>query len=164
MAISQNLDTTDDVVAYEADNTLRELVGPDTPLAEIFTPRLIQECQKKIDSARDAFFDIAGYDLARLEAFVKVQMALPEATDAWFEEVASLAGNIKGHAELFNFGLVASITHHIVSICEPGTHASPVRLRLIADLVTMLRIAIRQKISDERGALGRELGASLRRY
>jgi len=162
MVQAKNQPQDDEVIAYEPDRTIRELIGTDIELTQIFTPEKIAACQKTIDSARDTFFDVAGMDLAKLEAFVQNPAAA--ANTAAFDDIAALAGNIKGHAELFGYSLVAAIGTHIVDHCEPGARTPEVRLRLIADLVKMLHIAIKQKISDARGALGRELGASLRKY
>lgn len=162
MAVAKNPAASEDVIAYEPDKTIRDLIGKDTRLAEIFTAERIAACQQTIDSARDAFFDVAGADLARLEAFL--QNPAVTANEAAFEDIAALAANIKGHAELFGYGLVAAIGTHIADTCEPGARTPAVRLRLINDLVKMLHIAIKQKISDERGLLGRELGASLKKF
>jgi hypothetical protein len=157
----ENTAKDSDVIAFEPDQTIRNLIGQDTKLSEIFTAERIEACQNTIDSARGAFFDVAYEDLAKLEALVK-DRGTSEISEAMFEETATHAANIKGHAELFGFALIAAIGSHIVAYSEPGPYAPSARFRLITDLVKMLHIAIEQKIIDENGALARELNASLK--
>lgn len=151
--------------AVEADPTLRNLIGKDTKLEEIFTRERIAAGQKTLDDARSAFFDRAHGDLARLEELAGKNATTPDQCEMAFEDLAVSAGNLRGHAELFGFRLVAAICSHINSCCTPSaTHTSATRIQLTGDLIRMLGIAIREKITDETGAVGRELRASLGRY
>lgn len=159
MTLMNPPESDDNVIAVAPDQTIRELIGKDVKLTDIFTKERIEACQKTIDDARTVFFDVADVELTKLEELLKDRPVAPE--DSVFESIATCAANIKGHAELFGYTLVAAIASYIADACEPGPRAPDVRFRLIADLVKLLHIAVREKISDERGALGRELRASL---
>jgi hypothetical protein len=158
----KHLDLDTSVTAVGPDRTIRELIGTDIKLTDVFTKEKIEACQKTIDDGRNAFFNVAHNDLAGLEVLMKEQAAMPD--KASFEDIAARAANIKGHAELFGFTLIAAIVSHILDACEPGSRLPVVRFRLITDLTKLLRIAITEEIKDERGTLGRELRMSLQAY
>jgi len=163
MPSDKNPKPEDVVIAYEPDRTIRGLIGNDTKLEDIFTKERIEAGQKVIDTARDSFFDVISADLEKLESLVKAQNPAEEVSDPAFEDIAVLATNIKGHAGLFGFTLIATTCSHIAEYCEPGPHSTTTRFRLLTDLVKMLRLVVNQKISDEHGRLSRELKASLQK-
>jgi len=151
-------------IAYEPDQTLREIIGKDTKLSEIFTPERIQACQKTIADARDSFFTVAEGDIVKLEKLASDHVMAPDISDDIFEDVSMLAGNIKGHADLFGFTLVSAIGKHIISFCELKVRSPSTRFRVIADLIKMQRVAFNHKVMDERGALAKELATSLQKF
>jgi hypothetical protein len=161
--VSVNPPQADEIIAYEADKTIRGLIGKDTNLADIFTQERIDACQNSIDNARDAFFDSVGNDLAVLELLVRVDAQNASAREQICEAIAAPAANIKGHADLFGFKLIAKISAHILANCASHAHDPDVQLRIIADLIKMLRVSVNQKICGDGGALAQELDASLKK-
>lgn len=154
-----------DPTAVEADRTLRKIIGEQTRLEDIFTKERIAAGQKTLDDARSIFFDRALGELAKLEELAKKNDTDPEQCESTFEDMAISAGNLRGHAEMFGFLLVATICNHISACCAfSANHTPAARIGLTGDLIRMLGIAIREKIADETGTVGRELRASLGKY
>jgi hypothetical protein len=160
MTPEKDQETDHTVIAFEPDRTIRALIGRGVNLADVFTPEKIEACQKTIDDARDAFFDLVAEDLVKLQTLMQEPSASGEAA---FDDIATHAINVNGHAELFDFTLIATISHHIAAICEPGAYAPAVRLQLINDLIKMLGHATRARIKDDHGGMDQELKAILRK-
>src|SRR5579863_10026009 len=121
----------DAVVAFEPEQVLRELIGQDTRLAEIFTKERIEECQNAINEARGTFFDVANEELTKLETLIKKQNADDQVSEAVFEDIATEAANLRGHAEMFGFTLIGTICNHVIEHSEPGKHTPTSRFQLI---------------------------------
>ena len=158
MAVSQN---SAEAIAHEPDRIIRNLIGVNTRLEEIFTQERIAASQKVLDDARGSFFSHARGDLVRLEELATKNTAAPDKCEPVFEEMISAAANLRGHAEIFGYGLVAAICGHIADLATPNGHSAAARIQLTGDLIRMLGIAIREKVTDDTGAVGRELKVSL---
>ena len=159
-----NNEPDNSVAAVEPNRIMRLLIGVETKLNEIFTPQRIADCQATIDTARNSFFDVAGEYLAVLDALLSKHASDAEIGVAVFDDLAVLAADVKGQADAFGFALVSAICNHIIEYCEPGAHAPNTRFRIISVLAELLKIAIHQKITDDNGALAKELRASLKKY
>ena len=61
----------DEVIAYEADRTLRKLIGWEIKLREVFTPERIEACQNQIDEACVSFYDTTKDEIVKLGGIVE---------------------------------------------------------------------------------------------
>ena len=142
--------------AYEPENVLRKIIGNDVLLKDIFTPEKILACQKRIDVARDDFFDKADIQLEELKNMLNLAITP-------FEEIAFIAENIRGQAKFFHFPFIASVCSHITDYSQAASQPTQTRLAIIQKLAEALQIAFKTKIRDEGGVLQHGLQSSLNR-
>ena len=117
----------DNVTAHEPDRTLRELVGEDVKLTEIFTPEKIADSQKMVSDAGDTFFKTALAEMMKLDALLTKNLQLPDEKDrVLFDEIAAYVGDIKGQAEMLGFKLLVSISNTILDCCDSTVRPPPV--------------------------------------
>lgn len=147
------------VYAYEPDQTLRQLIGKSTILADIFTKEKIAACQKLVDDAKSSFFDTAQPDMDTISALVK-NKALTNNYQELCKQLFQPLSNIKGQAEVFGFPLITRVCKYLIEYCESSASAKSMAARdifIITKLVEALRRAFQEKIVDAGGTIEREL-------
>ena len=159
-----NINSPEEVMAYEPDQSLRDLIGHDVKIEEIFSPVIVAECRKILDNAHIVFFEQASKDLAQLEMLIEHQASGFMSYETAFEQMAIHAGNLRGLAEMFGYRLIASISGHIASCCESTDRTAETRMRLAGGLIRMLSIATREKVKDEAGNVSQGLKEALGNY
>lgn len=147
------------VYAYEPDQTLREMIGKSTQLADIFTKEKIAACQKLVDDAKQSFFDTAQADMDTMSGLVK-NKARADNYQEFCRQLFQLANNIKGQAEVFGFPLITRVCKYLTEYTESGASANRMTARdifIIIKLVEALHRAFQEKIVDAGGAIEKEL-------
>lgn len=157
------LSQTETTLAYEPYSEIRKLIGDDVVLSEIFTEDRIQACAKLISIARNTFFDITATELNMLERLAMAPVVAEDESRNFIAGIVVHAGNIKGQAEILGFTLIARICGQIAQACHVTHQRQDVKRMLITKMVETLRLAYKQKITDEGGAIGQEILAQLER-
>jgi hypothetical protein len=152
------------VLSFEPDFAIREKIGKEVVLTEVFTPERIEICQKIIEDARSAFFGKAESDSSALLELVKNYPTSPEGAARFFDEVFSRVGNIKGQVEIFGFVLIRKICGHILECCSSENDSLNTRYMLIRDLVQVLHLSIKEMVTDEGGNTGHTMLSELKDY
>lgn len=145
-------------IAYEPDRSLRDLIGQDVSLTDIFTKEKIANCQKMVDEAKGSFFENSKQDVLAVIALSKkkeLQKNFPEFCSRLFQPIC----NIKGQAELFGFSLIAQVCRYLLEYCENSNSSTMTSkdVLIVDKLVEALARAYDDKIIDAGGALESEL-------
>lgn len=146
------------VYAYEPDQTLKELIGKSTIMADIFTKEKIAACQKLIEDAKKSFFDTAKPDMDMISTLAMDKKS-PEDYRGFCKQLFTPVTNIKSQANVFGFPLISSVCKYLLEYAEIGI-ANKLTLRdtfLIDKLIEALQRAFEQKIVDAGGAIEKEL-------
>jgi len=147
-----------EIIAYEADQSLRKMVGKTTVLTDIFTKDKIAASQKLIDEAKDSFFDRAKPDMDAISELVKDKAAAEnyqELCRHLFQPVC----NIKSQADIFGFPLISCVCKYLIEYSEASAKKAMTAkdIFLIGKLVEALQRAFKNKIVDAGGAIEKEL-------
>lgn len=159
LVLNQNGST----LAYEPFSEIRQLIGADVVLSDIFTEDRIQACARLIDLARNTFFEITNTELNMLERLAGAPVVREDESRNFIAGIVVHANNIKGQAEILGFTLIARICAQIALACHATHQQQDIKRILITKMVETLRLAYKQKITDEGGAVGKEILAQLDR-
>lgn len=151
------LNQTGTVLAYEAYSEIRQMIGNDVALRDIFTEERIKSCSGLIDRARRGFFEVTRTELNMLDQFAAAPVVAESEGRNFVAAIAAHAGNIKGQAEMLGFSLIARICTQIIYACTTGQQRQDLRRQLIVKMVETLRLAYREEITDDGGPVGQEL-------
>lgn len=157
--VDKKLQRAMDAFAYEPDRSLRDLIGKDTVLSDIFTKEKIENCQKLVDEAKKSFFDTSQKDMDTITSLIaKKEFATNylELCNLLFQPI----NNIKGQAELFGYSLIARVCKYLIEYCEESKsnkNMSAKDVFVVGKLVEALVRAFNEKIIDSGGVLEKEL-------
>lgn len=153
----------EDNVVYmsEPNHSLKKMIGEDVELTSIFTTEKIKRCQTIIDEAKAGFFDTVRGDMARLETAMARAQELESRPQEFYNIILVPTQNIKGQALAFGFPLITRICGYIVGYCSSSKQTTHIAQQLIRKLLEALHFAVQNKITDDGGAVGRELLKSL---
>lgn len=138
-----------EIKIYEPESDLREIIGADAQLRNLFTPEKIASCQKLIDISRNEFFDTAYKQLKVLLDFF--QSDLQD-----FSKILIPVENIKAQAKIFGFPFIVNVCSHISDYCQDGD-LSEKKLEVVKKLIEALTVTLKNKVTDEEGTLNKEL-------
>ncbi|MGB4102418.1 MAG: hypothetical protein WBK91_11000 [Alphaproteobacteria bacterium] len=150
-------------LAYEPFSEIRNLIGEDVVLKDVFTEDRIQACARLIDQAKNTFFEITNTELNMLAQLAAAPVIQEDESKSFIAGIVARADNIKGQAEILGFTLIARICMQISAVCHASRQRYDVKLLLITRMVDTLRLAYKQKITDEGGVIGKEILAQLDR-
>jgi hypothetical protein len=154
---SANTENPNIIYAYEPDTRLKELVGA-MSVAELFTKEKIAACQKKLDTAKESFFETAKPDMAAIDALAKGSGASAQEYQNLCRGIIIPVHNIKGQAEMYGFSLIARICQYLREYCPQGAaNISDKDRVIIARLAEALQQAFYGKVADLTGAIEKEL-------
>ncbi|MBP7477529.1 MAG: Hpt domain-containing protein [Chitinophagales bacterium] len=144
-----NNSETNEIRIYEPESFLREIIGTDLQLKNLFTPEKIASCQKLIDVSRNEFFDNAYKQLKALHGLF--QSDLQD-----FSKILMPVENVKGQAKIFGFPFIVNVCNHISDYCQDGD-LSEKKLKVVKKLIEALTLTLKNKVTDEEGTLNKEL-------
>lgn len=157
------LNQTESVLAYEPHSEIRQLIGNEVVLREIFTEEKIQACAKLISTARDSFFDVTLTELNMLERLAMAPVVEESEGANFISGIIAHANNIRGQADMLGFTLVTRICTQMAVTCLALHQGQEAKRFLISKMVEILRLAFKQKITDDGGAIGKEIMAQIDR-
>ncbi len=146
-------------VAYEADQSIRKMLGDSTPLNQIFTPEKIAACENHIKEAQLNFFDITKNDMDIIAQKINATK-LEGNLKTLYADIFKPLSNIKGQAEVFAFPLIKTICKYLMDYCEQsrsGKSLTPTESFVVEKLFQALDHCLKQHITDHDGALEKEL-------
>lgn len=138
----ENSVNSDEVIAYEPDHTLRNILGEKFDAEKYFKGK-IADCQKVIDAARDEFFEDEKPRVLQLKELAK--SANPEE----FAPIISVCNDIRGQARIFGFSFISHLCSQIILFAELEAKLPKLRYLIISKLIEALSVAIFHKIKDE---------------
>jgi hypothetical protein len=154
---------TESVLAYEPHSDIRQLIGHEAVLKEIFTEEKIQACAKLISTARDSFFEVTLTELNMLERLAMAPVVEESEGANFIVGIIAHANNIRGQADMLGFILVTRICAQMAVTCLALHQGQDAKRFLIGKMVEILRLAYKQKITDDGGAIGKEIMAQIDR-
>ncbi len=153
--------TRDVTPTYDPENAPAGRADNADILAKIFTPEKITANHKIIDEATRSFFDLAHHDMIIIRVFTANKIAIGTHADL-YQQIFQPLCNIKGHAEIFGFSLIACICKYLIDYCEQGTPHSQIPAKdmfIISKLLEALERTFREKIIGSGGDIEQELVA-----
>ncbi|MFO0389364.1 MAG: hypothetical protein ACK502_06565 [Alphaproteobacteria bacterium] len=145
--------------AYEADHSLRKLIGRSTVLAEVFSADRIASCQNVLDEAKTSFFETSLSDMHQISTLLLDKTADIAQYQQRCQQALSPLHNIQSQAEIFGFSLIARICQYLREYCERSVSKQFTgrEMYIVMRLVEALNRAFQQRISDSSGQLETEL-------
>lgn len=140
-----------EVIAYEPDDTLRQILGPEVDLRKVFSPEKIAAVQKIIDDARDEFF------INELPSVQKLREIVSAEDPAKFLTIRNICWDIRSQARIFGFTFISNLCAQIVESTENQDTPAKTRYLIITKFVDALVMAVTHKVRDEGGGLEKEL-------
>lgn len=150
-----------DIVFVDADYSIKEKIGEDLSIKDIFKPEIIQNAQKVILEAQDDFLQWIVSDLRDLEEHF---ITLNNNPNHSISDVKALTGcilSIKSRAGTFSFDLASVVADMMLTILKDRDSISPALLRVIRKHIDVLYVIFQRRIEGSGGELGRDLMASL---
>lgn len=139
------------------DYTLKEKIGKDIDIKQIFTPEALENAQKAIDRHKDSFLEWVAADMAEMdEQYKKASGHIDSCAEA-IDTIEKIASRIKAQAGTFGFGLATLIAKSLCNFCNKHDKIENSHLMVIKKHIDTLTVIFNRKISGDGGNIGNEL-------
>lgn len=158
-----------EVVELKPDFSLKNKIGKDVQLRDVFTKESIKESQQVINDSQKDFLKWVENDLKNLENAYSSARADPSASTVSADEIKRGAFSIKAQAGTFGFTLGSAIAKSLYDFCEKDyREAEPGHLIVIRKHIDTLNTIFHQRIEGDGGKIGlaihKDLGRLIEKY
>ncbi len=150
-----------DVVFIDPDMSLKEKIGNDISMAEIFSEENVKQAQAIILEAKDDFLKWIVDDLRNTE---EAYFAIATNADHKLHDIRYLQGcvlSIKSRAGTFGFDLASVVADLMLAILKEQTGLSQNLVRALRKHIDVLYVIFQRHIEGTGGDMGRDLIDSL---
>jgi hypothetical protein len=140
---------------------LKEKIGMDVKMSEIFTPERIAAAQKAIDDTQSEFVGWAQKDLVELEHAYRTMEKDPSSVESRSEKVRKIAFSLKCQAGTFGYPLGSEVAKSLFRYTVDHAPYSKESLIVLRKHIDALMVIFQQNIQGEGGKMGEELLGSL---
>lgn len=141
---------------------LKEKIGMDVKLSEIFTAERIAAAQKTIDDTQGEFVAWAQADLAELEqSYLAISLNTDNYPKSHIEKIRTIAFSLKGQAGTFGYPLGSEVAKSLYRYTVDHGNYNADNLVVLRKHIDALQVILQQNIQGEAGAMGAELMGSL---
>jgi len=152
---------SEDVTIINADFHLKEKIGKNISLQELFSPEAIKRAQLVISDSNDEFIQLIKGDLELLERFYAlISQSLPQQTND-IDTLASVALSIKSRAGTFDYALASHVSESLYNIVVDREKISKKRTRAIRIHIDTLYVIFNDVITEMGGSTGKEIAKML---
>ena len=151
----------DEVIEYKPDFSLKEKIGKDVNMSDIFSKDAIEASQVVINKTQKDFLKWVENDLKTLEnaynAVVKNQAAGTENVD----EIKRSAFSVKAQAGTFGFDLGSAVAKSLYDFCETQYKIDPNHLIIIRKHLDTLNTIFHKGVVGDGGKMGGAVHSAL---
>ncbi|MCH2548220.1 MAG: hypothetical protein MK052_11520 [Alphaproteobacteria bacterium] len=154
-----SLNNDDDAVRILPPNfNIKEKIGMNVNLSEIFTPERIAEAQQVIDDTQAEFVDWATKDLVELEHTYRIIAKDPANANATrIEKIRKIAFSLKCQAGTFGYPLGSDVAKSLYSYTTKHDSYTADNIAVLRKHIDALQVILQQNIQGEGGTMGKEL-------
>lgn len=150
----------EDVTIVDPDYTIKEKIGYEVSLQDIFSQENVQRAQRIINNARGDFLSWVVEDMRAIEtAYDTLESDLEDTNTK--ESMAAIALHIKAQAGTFGFDLASQVAESLTGLCTSHETMSGSRLRAARKHIDALYVIFQRNIQGNGGIIGRDLLESL---
>lgn len=150
-----------DVTIVNPDFRLKEKIGEDIALGEIFSPENVRKAQQIIHNSQPEYLQWISDDIRHMEAAYKKLEMNPAHKAADIQELYHIALQVKSQAGMFNYDLASSVAESMVNMIEGIDHIDAPRMRASRKHIDVLYVIFQRNISGMGGLIGKDLMDSL---
>lgn len=151
-----------DVWYFRLPNRLKEKVaGLDPSVLGELPLDLLQEAEAELERTALEFAHWALEYLAKLSTLCTEALVRPTRRGAQFEEINLLALELRGQGGTFGYPLITEFAKMLYDATGPGRREDDAAIEIVKAHVDAMRAVLREGISGDGGAIGRDLLASL---
>lgn len=159
---SLNDDNNDSVRVLPPSFSIKEKIGMNVNLSEIFTPERIAAAQNIIDETQAEFVDWATKDLVDLEhAYRHIAKDTAGTPASRVEKVRKIAFSLKCQSGTFGYPLGSDVAKSLYRYTTEHGKFTNDNLIVLRKHIDALQVIFQQNIQGEGGAMGDELMDSL---
>lgn len=152
-----------DVWYFRVPNRLKEKVaGLDPSVLGELPLDLLQEAEAELERTALEFAHWALEYLAKLSTLCTEALVRPTRRGAQFEEINLLALELRGQGGTFGYPLITEFAKMLYDATGAGRREDDAAIEIVKAHVDAMRAVLREGISGDGGAVGRELQASLK--
>lgn len=147
--------------ATQTKNTLRDKIGKNVQMSQIFTPDVLKECQDMINTAQDDFYSNALDYLSLIEAENKQAQVTPEQSELSVRKIAQTAFQLKSLMEALGLIFGFEVAQSLYQFAHATKKANSQTLMVISKHVDVLHVVLRDKDKSDKNPIAREMIDSL---
>lgn len=155
-------ETDDEVVEFEPDYGLKEKIGKDLNMKEIFTGEVVKSGQEVINKTKKDFIKWVDNDLQTLENAYTELAKNPAKGRDYALEIQKAAFSIKGQSGTFGFDLGSAVAKSLYDFLENDyVEGERNHVIVIRKHIDTLNTIFHKKVDGDGGKLGGELHNAL---
>lgn len=144
------------------DYSLKEKIGKNVSLKDIFTPERVAQAQQAIDDTQAEFVEWAHKDLVELEHTYRHIAENPEAApESRTEKVRKIAFSLKCQSGTFGYPLGSEVARSLYKYTTEHGKFTSENIVVLRKHIDALQVILQQNIQGEGGTMGTELMTSL---
>lgn len=152
----------DSIRILPPDYSLKEKIGMNVNLRDIFTPERIAQAQKSIDDSQAEFVNWAQKDLVDLEHTYRHIAENPEAApDSRTEKIRKIAFSLKCQSGTFGYPLGSEVARSLYKYTTDHGRFTSENIVVLRKHIDALQVILQQNIQGEGGTMGAELMTGL---
>jgi hypothetical protein len=146
-----------DVTIINADYKLKEKIGKEVALKDLFSNAAIKKAQQVIADSTDEFISLIRDDLATLERNYTFIANNTNHAIADIKNFSDVALCIKSRAGIFNYGLATHVAESLYNLSVDREHINPKCARALRVHIDTLYVIFNEKITEMGGKMGGEI-------
>ena len=151
----------DDITVVNADFTIKEKIGLDISLEQIFNPESVRRAQEIIHNSSEDFLEWVVEDIEQIEAAYKSLESRPGHGPEEVEIFLNYILKLKAQSGIFGFELASKVAESLHDLCIENSKIDPSRLRAARQHIDALYVIFQRNIQGAGGVIGRDLMQSL---
>lgn len=146
--------TDNDVVEIAPDFSLKEKIGKEVNISEIFDAAIIKSSQEVINKSQKDFLKWVQNDLLSLENAYKAAENDQKHAAEFITEIRKIAFSVKAQSGTFGFDLGSAVAKSLYDFCENHYRADPGHLIVIRKHIDTLRAIFHHNVAGNGGKIG----------
>lgn len=151
----------DEIVELAPDYKLKEKIGKDVKLSEVFSADIIKNSQEVINKSQKDFLKWVENDLTTMENAYKSARSGSDDLDECVTVIKKTAFSVKAQAGTFGFDLGSAVAKSLYDYCENQFHSDPDQLIVLRKHMDTLRTIFHSGVVGDGGKVGAALHGAL---
>lgn len=151
----------EDVTIVDPDFAIRQKIGEDVSVVDLFSPESVRTAQRLIHASRGEFLEWVMQDITRLEAAYHRLEANPGHSSDEVKVLYHAGMQVKSRAGIFGFDLASRVAESLTKITDNRPHADAALRTVVRKHLDALYVIFQRNIQGTGGKLGHDLMDSL---